>query len=195
MPATAAGCCAGRLPPLGWNSWCTGGSCGQPGYVRNASRAGLHDVCNEAEVKQVATAMLDNGMRAAGWSYINLDDCWVDLERTAAGELTWDRSRFPSGIPALIDWLHSRSFLFGLYTAAGNLTCSTGGRVSPTGAKGAPGSGGHYAQDASTFASWGVDYIKLDWCRMPDAELLQMQVIPPAHSTPHMPNQGSTGRR
>ena len=82
--------------------------------------------------------MLDNGMRAAGWSYINLDDCWVDLERTAAGELTWDRSRFPSGIPALIDWLHSRSFLFGLYTAAGNLTCSTGGRVSPTGAKGAP---------------------------------------------------------
>ena len=69
----------------GWNSWCTGGACAQPGYVRNASRPSLHDVCNELEIKQIATAMLSNGMRAAGYSYINLDDCWVGLERTAQG--------------------------------------------------------------------------------------------------------------
>ena len=64
------------------------------------------------------------------------------LERTADGRLTWDPRRFPSGLPALIQWLHAKSFLFGLYTAAGNLTCSNGGRVNPTGAGGAPGSGG-----------------------------------------------------
>ncbi len=127
------------------------------------------------------------------YSYINLDDCWVSLERTALGELTWDTERFPSGLPSLIEWLHSKSFLFGLYTAAGNLTCSNGGRVNPTGAGGAPGSGGstaagmptpeHYATDASTFALWGVDYVKLDWCRMPDSALLHMQAMTTAFSS------------
>lgn len=139
----------GRRPPLGWNTWKTCGenTCG-------------HDVCNEQEVKSVAQAMLTNGMTALGYDYVNLDDCWAspdrDPETTA---LTWDAARFPSGIPALVDWLHARGLKFGLYTSAGNATCSSGGRPRPI-----PGSRDHYDIDAKTFASWNVDYVKFDWC-------------------------------
>ena len=104
-------------------------------------------------------ALQENGMQALGWNYVNLDDCWA-LQRDPENEtLQWDTERFPSGIPALIDWLHERHFKFGLYTSAGNQTCSSGGRPEKI-----PGSRGHYDLDAATFASWGVDYIKLDWC-------------------------------
>ena len=73
-----------------------------------------HDVCNEAEIKNNAQAMVDSGMQALGWNYVNLDDCWA-LSRDPVNEtLTWDASRFPSGIPALITWLHDRNFKFGL---------------------------------------------------------------------------------
>ena len=141
--ATAVDNGLARTPPLGWNSWVT---CEDEGCT--------HDFCNEAEVKSVATAMQDNGMQALGYTYVNLDDCWVALERTAEGKLTWDAGRFPSGLPSLISWLHERNFRFGLYTSAGNATCSSGGRPS---AGGAPGSRGHYNEDAATFASWEVD--------------------------------------
>jgi len=141
--ATAVDNGLARTPPLGWNSWVT---CEDEGCT--------HDFCNEAEVKSVATAMQDNGMQALGYTYVNLDDCWVALERTAEGKLTWDAGRFPSGLPSLISWLHERNFRFGLYTSAGNATCSSGGRPS---AGGAPGSRGHYNEDAATFAAWEVD--------------------------------------
>ena len=72
------------------------------------------------------------------------------------GELTWDAGRFPSGLPTLISWLHSQGLKFGLYTSAGNQTCSSGGRPYKV-----PGSRGHYDQDAKTFAGWGVDYVKV----------------------------------
>lgn len=95
------------------------------------------------------------------------DDCWgaTDLEgnREHNGAYTWSPSRFPSGIPALVDWLHARGFLFGLYTASGNATCSSGGRKGYV-----PGScqsddpnateaDCEFDQDAATFASWGVE--------------------------------------
>lgn len=138
----------GRTPPLGWNTWKTCGeaTCG-------------HDVCNEGEVKSAANAMLENGMHALGYNYVNLDDCWADTRNATDHTLTWDTTRFPSGLPSLIAWLHERGLKFGLYTSAGNVTCSSGGRAHPI-----PGSRGHYALDAKTFASWKVDYVKFDWC-------------------------------
>jgi alpha-galactosidase len=138
----------GRTPPLGWNTWKTCGeeSCG-------------HDICNEAEIKSVAMAMIQNGMQDLGYNYVNLDDCWASKRNETDQTLTWDAQRFPSGIPTLIDWLHSKGFKFGLYTSAGNQTCSSGNRTYPI-----PGSRGHYGLDAQTFANWQVDYVKLDWC-------------------------------
>jgi alpha-galactosidase len=105
----------------------------------------------ETMIRQVADSMVANGMRDAGYLYINLDDDWQG-GRDAAGNLIAN-SNFSSGIPALADYLHSRGFRFGLYTSPAATTCA-----------GRAGSAGHYSQDVTTFASWGVDYIKLDWC-------------------------------
>jgi len=138
-----------RKPPLGWSTWLT---------CEDDKECG-HDVCNEAEVKASALALQSNGMQALGWHYIVLDDCWAYARNTTTGRLTWDASRFPSGMPALVEWMHERNFLLGLYTSAGNETCSSGGRPITV-----PGSRGHYDVDAQTFADWRVDYVKLDWC-------------------------------
>jgi len=144
LPSEAA---LGRTPPMGWNTWNT---CGDD--------ACSHDACSEAMIKAVALAMQANGMQALGYNYINLDDCWAG-PRAANGSFTWDPQRFPSGIPAITDWMHQKGFLFGLYTSAGNQTCSSGSRPYKV-----PGSRGHYTEDAKSFASWGVDYVKFDWC-------------------------------
>ena len=104
----------GRVPPLGWSSWKT---CGDA--------ACTHDYCDEEEVKSTALAMLSNGMANLDWNYLLLDDCWASPERNStSGALTWDKGRFPSGIPDLVSWLHARGLRFGLYTSAGNQTCS-----------------------------------------------------------------------
>jgi alpha-galactosidase len=119
-------------------------------------------------VKDVAQSMLDQGLHAAGYTRVNLDDCWEATTRDpASGATRADPARFPSGtLKPLADWLHARNFSFGMYTSAGNETCSTGGRAIPgePRARGVSGSWGHYAQDAATYASWGVDFVKLDWC-------------------------------
>jgi alpha-galactosidase len=138
----------GKTPPLGWSTWKT---CGDEGCT--------HDYCDEAEVKTAAEAMQTNGMLKLGYNYVLLDDCWAATSRQPNDTLTWDTDRFPSGIPALTSWLHERGFRFGLYTSAGDTTCSSGGRPGSV-----PGSRGHYELDVNTFADWGVDYIKLDWC-------------------------------
>lgn len=134
---------AGRTPVLGWSTWQT---CGDT--------ACSHDACTETEIKSVAVAMAANGMLDIGWDTISLDDCWVAETRAVPdGPLGWDVTRFPSGIPALVQWLAAKGFKLGLYTSAGNTTCT-----------GRPGSRGHYEADAAAFAAWGVKYIKLDWC-------------------------------
>lgn len=143
----------GITPPMGWNTWCTMGTCG------NMQQDLLHDVCNENEVMSVAEAMISNGMYELGYRYINMDDCWASMTRAANGSIQWDAMRFPSGIPALANFMHERGLKLGLYTSAGSTTCSSGGRPYNI-----PGSYGHYAQDAESFASWGVDYVKIDWC-------------------------------
>ena len=177
--AAAVAAAPGATPPLGWSSWCTEGSCGQPHRSGNE-----HDVCSEGEVKAVATAMATNGMQAAGYTLLSLDDCWGAVQRAPGGDfgrLAADTHRFPSGngtMAELASWLHARGFQLGLYLAAGNETCSTGGRAVPgephaRGISGSCAAGpvpdaascrSQYEQDAADVASWGVDMVKLDWC-------------------------------
>jgi len=123
-------------PPMGWNSWNT-----------------FHSHINEKVVRETAEAMIANGMRDAGYIYIVIDDTWSLKERDKDGNLVPDPEKFPSGMKALGDFLHSKGFKFGIYGCAGRTTCG-----------GYPGSWGHEFQDARTFASWGVDYLKYDWC-------------------------------
>jgi alpha-galactosidase len=122
-------------PPMGWNSW-------------------NNFACNvdESLIRQTADAMVSSGMRDAGYVYINIDDCWQGL-RDSLGFIQPDPQRFPSGIKALGDYIHSLGLKFGLYSDAGKQTC--GGR---------PGSRGYEYQDALQYAKWGVDYLKYDWC-------------------------------
>jgi alpha-galactosidase len=123
-------------PPMGWNSWNT-----------------FQTHIDEKLIESTADAMIKNGMRDAGYIYVNLDDGWSERERDAAGNLVPDRTRFPNGLKPLADYLHSNGLKFGIYNCAGTKTCA-----------GYPGGKDHELQDAQTYASWGVDYLKYDWC-------------------------------
>jgi alpha-galactosidase len=122
-------------PPMGWNSW-------------------NKFACNvdEAIIRQTADAIVSSGMKDAGYQYVNIDDCWHGA-RDSLGFIHADTARFPSGIKALADYVHSKGLKLGIYSDAGSKTC--GGR---------PASRGHEYQDALTYAKWGVDYLKYDWC-------------------------------
>lgn len=122
-------------PPMGWNSW---------------NKFGC-DV-NEALIMQTADAMVESGMKDAGYQYIVIDDCWHG-ERDSLGFIHPSPEHFPSGMKALAEYIHSKGLKFGIYSDAGWKTC--GGR---------PGSRGYEYQDALTYAEWGVDYLKYDWC-------------------------------
>ncbi len=122
-------------PPMGWNSW---------------NKFGC-DV-NEQMIRGIADGMVASGMKDAGFQYIVIDDCWHG-GRDSLGFVYPDSSRFPSGMKALADYVHSKGLKFGIYSCAGDKTC--GGRT---------GSRGHEYQDALTYAKWGVDYLKYDWC-------------------------------
>ena len=125
-------------PPLGWNSWNTFGS-----------------RINEELIKETADAFLDTGLKEAGYEYIVIDDFWEADERRD-GRLTWDPEKFPQGIPELANYLHSKGLKLGIYSCAGSFTC---GRK--------PGSYGYEEEDAQTFAEWGVDFLKYDFCYVP----------------------------
>ncbi|MFW9597923.1 MAG: glycoside hydrolase family 27 protein, partial [Paludibacter sp.] len=124
-----------KTPPMGWNSW-------------------NKFACNVSEklIKETADAMVATGMQNAGYEYIVIDDCW-QIGRDSLGFIVADPERFPSGIKALADYIHSKGLKFGIYSCAGDKTC--GGR---------PGSRGYEYQDALMYAKWGVDYLKYDWC-------------------------------
>ncbi len=122
-------------PPMGWNSW-------------------NHFACDVSErlIRETADAIVASGMRDAGYRYVVIDDCW-QVARDSAGTLVADPTRFPHGMKALADYVHAQALAFGLYTDAGTHTC-----------QGRPGTLGHEDHDARTFAAWGVDYVKEDWC-------------------------------
>lgn len=134
----------GRHPPMGWNSWCTDSLCNLLGK----------DPCTETLVKETADSIVHNGLDKLGYKYIALDDCWSDTKRDDNGNLQPESNRFPSGMKAVADYVHSKGLYFGLYTSLGTKTCK-GDR---------PGSYGHYVEDAKTLTSWGVDMVKMDHC-------------------------------
>ena len=105
---------------------------------------------NEQLVKQIADAIVSSGMRDAGYIYVNIDDTWEGT-RDADGNIRANK-KFPD-MKGLADYLHARGLKLGIYSSPGPRTCA-----------GYPGSYGHEVQDAKTFASWGVDYLKYDWC-------------------------------
>ena len=123
-------------PPMGWNSWNT--------FASNI---------NDSLIRETADAMIANGMRDAGYTYIVIDDCWESMERDAQGNNVPDPKKFPNGMKAVGDYLHSKGFKFGIHSCAGTKTCG-----------GYPGGRGHEYQDALLYASWGVDFVKYDWC-------------------------------
>jgi len=133
-PSPFAGTLA-LTPPMGWNSW-------------------NKFACNVSEelLRQTADAMVKSGMKGAGYQYVIIDDCW-QVERDKDGNIIPDTQRFPSGMKALGDYIHSLGLKFGIYSDAGVHTC-----------EGRPGARGYEFQDARQYAAWGVDYLKFDWC-------------------------------
>ncbi|WP_298300533.1 glycoside hydrolase family 27 protein [Hydrotalea sp.] len=123
-------------PPMGWNSWNT--------FQTNI---------NEQLVKDIADVMVSSGMKAAGYEYLVLDDGWMAMERDKNGNLVADPKKFPHGMKAVADYVHSKGLKFGLYNCAGTKTCA-----------GYPGTRGYEYQDARYYAAHGVDYLKFDWC-------------------------------
>ncbi len=129
------------VPPMGFNTW---------------NRFGCN--VDEALIRETADAMVETGMRDAGYKYLVIDDCW-QVERAADGRIVADPERFPGGMKALADYVHDQGLLFGLYTDIGPKTCA-----------GRPGSAGFFDIDAASYAEWGVDYVKVDWCHCDDLD-------------------------
>ncbi|MGC9055889.1 MAG: NPCBM/NEW2 domain-containing protein [Candidatus Saccharicenans sp.] len=121
-------------PPMGWNSW-------------NCWACSVTD----ENVRQSARAMVEKGLINYGWTYINIDDCWHGKRDPKTGEIS-SNEKFPD-MKALADYVHSLGLKIGLYTDCGPKTCA-----------GYEGSEGHEQQDIMTYAKWGYDYVKIDWC-------------------------------
>ncbi|MBE7187907.1 glycoside hydrolase family 27 protein, partial [Jatrophihabitans endophyticus] len=141
QPAAAENNGLALTPPMGFNDW-------------NAFK------CNVSAqlIEQTADFMVSSGMKKDGYKYVNIDDCWLAGQRASDGSLVADPTKFPNGIKAVADYVHARGLKLGIYEDAGTSTCA-----------GYPGSLGHEQQDADTFASWGVDYLKYDQCNIPFA--------------------------
>ena len=128
-----------NLPPLGWNTWNTFGA-----------------NINEQLILESADAMVESGLRDAGYNYLVIDDIWHLKERGADGRMVPDPEKFPHGIKYVADYVHSKGLKFGMYSCAGYLTCA-----------GYPASYDYEWLDARTFAEWGVDFLKYDFCFHP----------------------------
>ncbi len=130
---------AATRPPMGWNDW-------------------YQDRCRvtEALILKSARELVSTGLAADGYNTVVIDDCWMAPKRSASGALVPDPATFPDGIRYVANVVHSLGLKLGIYASAGTATCA-----------GRPGSYGHYTEDADTFASWGVDFVKLDSCHLP----------------------------
>jgi len=123
-------------PPMGWNSWNT-----------------FQTKISEDMLKEMVDTFVSSGMRGAGYQYFVLDDGWMAMERDQNGNLKADPVKFPHGMKAFTDYVHTKGLKFGIYNCAGSKTCA-----------GYPGTRGHEYEDARLYASWGVDFLKYDWC-------------------------------
>ncbi|WP_286158114.1 alpha-galactosidase [Streptomyces sp. CB03911] len=143
QPASALDNGVATTPPMGWNTW-------------NSFGCGI----SEQLIRTAADNLVSSGMKDAGYDTVIVDDCWFDPQRDAQGNIHGDPVRFPSGMKALGDYIHSKGLKFGIYEVPTDLTCAQRLGNYP----GATGSQGHEQQDADSFAAWGVDYLKYDWC-------------------------------
>ncbi|XP_066398294.1 alpha-galactosidase 3-like isoform X2 [Miscanthus floridulus] len=123
-------------PQMGWNSW-------------NFFACNI----NETVIRETADALVSTGLAALGYNFLNIDDCWSYVKRGKQDQLLPDPKTFPSGIKALSDYVHGKGLKLGIYSDAGKFTCQV-----------RPGSLDHENDDAATFASWGIDYLKYDNC-------------------------------
>ncbi|MEU7859322.1 lectin [Nonomuraea sp. NPDC049141] len=135
-PAAALDNGLARTPQMGWNDW-------------NSFGCNV----NDSLIRQTADAMVSSGMASAGYTYVNIDDCWSTKNRNSNGDLVPDPQKFPNGIKALADYVHSKGLKLGIYSSAGTTTCA-----------GYPASLGNERRDAALWASWGIDYLKYDNC-------------------------------
>ena len=126
-------------PQMGWSTW-------------NKFQGNI----SEDIIKGIADAMVESGLRDAGYTYINIDDCWHG-KRDCNGFIQVDSVKFPNGMKSVADYVHSKGLKLGIYSDAGTETCG-----------GMPGSLGHEYQDAIQYARWDVDYLKYDWCNTPN---------------------------
>ncbi|HEY3476429.1 MAG TPA: glycoside hydrolase family 27 protein [Anaerolineales bacterium] len=135
-------------PPMGWNSWNTFGN-----------------KINETVVRETADALIATGLRDYGYEYIVIDDCWcVKDRRDGNGDLIPDPEKFPNGMKALADYVHSKGFNLGIYSDAAEKTCA-----------GYPGSFGFEDQDAQLWASWEIDFLKYDYCHAPQEQAVAIE--------------------
>uniref|UniRef100_A0A2C9JDJ3 Alpha-galactosidase n=1 Tax=Biomphalaria glabrata TaxID=6526 RepID=A0A2C9JDJ3_BIOGL len=133
-------------PPMGWLSW--------ERFRCNVDCVNDPDNCiSERLFMKVADLMVSEGFKDAGYEYVNIDDCWLAKERDSNGRLVADPDRFPSGIKALANYIHSKGLKLGIYEDFGSKTCA-----------GYPGSEFYMELDAQTFADWDVDMLKFDGC-------------------------------
>lgn len=131
-----------KTPPMGFNTWNTFG-----------------ENINETIIKETADAMVEKGLLDAGYEYLVIDDCWSERERDPeSGKIVPDKNKFPNGMKAVSDYVHSKGLKFGMYSCAGTRTCAD-----------YPGSFDHEFLDAETFAEYGADFLKYDFCFKPDS--------------------------
>jgi alpha-galactosidase len=123
-------------PPMGFNTWNT-----------------FQTKINEEMLREMVDVYVSSGMKDAGYLYFVLDDGWMSMERDQNGNLVADPVKFPHGMKAFADYVHGKGLKFGIYNCAGTKTCA-----------GYPGTRGHEYEDARLYASWGVDFLKYDWC-------------------------------
>ena len=126
-----------QTPPMGWNTWNTFG-----------------EHINEQLIRESVDTFVKLGLREAGYQYVVIDDCWSERERDSkTNEIVPSKEKFPNGMKAVGDYIHENGLKFGMYSCAGVRTCAN-----------YPGSFGHEFLDAKTFARWGVDFLKYDYC-------------------------------
>lgn len=129
-----------KTPPMGWNSWNTFGS-----------------KISDQTIREMADAMDALQLPKFGYEYLVIDDCWSEHDRDPDTQrIVPHHEKFPNGMKAVADYVHSKNLKFGMYSCAGVRTCAN-----------YPGSFDHEFLDAKTFAEWGVDFLKYDFCFMP----------------------------
>ncbi|XP_065074857.1 alpha-N-acetylgalactosaminidase-like [Ochlerotatus camptorhynchus] len=148
-----------RTPPMGWMSW-------ERFRCITDCKKYPNECISEQLFKRMADLMVSEGYLEAGYDYVNIDDCWSEMQRDSSGRLVPDKKRFPNGMKHLADYIHSKGLKFGLYQDIGTHTCA-----------GYPGMKDYFEIDAQTFADWDVDFIKIDGCYADERNMVDDYIL------------------